>query len=101
MGHEEGRIRWKPETGIFHYDYMLKDHLGNVRMVLTDEVSTNYYPAATGEGVYSAPGTGQVNSMINHEKGFYNIDYTKLVNETDISSWNQNSRNGWQHKAVL
>jgi RHS repeat-associated protein len=52
--HEEGRIRalygssTHPDsiTG-FVYDYMLKDHLGNVRMVLTDEVKTNFYPAAT------------------------------------------------------
>lgn len=26
---------------------MLKDHLGNVRMVLTEEVKQNAYPAAT------------------------------------------------------
>ncbi|WP_222840111.1 RHS repeat-associated core domain-containing protein [Flavihumibacter stibioxidans] len=44
-GQEEGRIRalYKDQndpnllTG-FAYDYMLKDHLGNVRMVLTDEL---------------------------------------------------------------
>jgi RHS repeat-associated protein len=52
--HEEGRIRAvraNPQDPIsaFAYDYMLKDHLGNVRMVLTEEVKTNFYPAATME----------------------------------------------------
>nr|MBA2746628.1 hypothetical protein [Flavisolibacter sp.] len=53
-GHEEGRIRAlylnisSPHaiTG-FAYDYLLKDHLGNVRMVLTEEAQSNAYVAAT------------------------------------------------------
>ncbi len=53
MGHEEGRMRFKPADGItvasFQYDYMLKDHLGNVRMVLTEEMQQDMYPAATME----------------------------------------------------
>ena len=55
-GHEEGRIRSlfnnaadpNAVTG-FAYDYMLKDHLGNVRMILTEEQKTDAYPAATME----------------------------------------------------
>ncbi len=42
IGHEEGRIRFKPDDGIniasFQYDYFVKDHLGNVRAVLTEEL---------------------------------------------------------------
>jgi RHS repeat-associated protein len=50
---EEGRLRplrnsSNQLTG-FAYDYFLKDHLGNVRMVLTDEQKTDQYPAATVE----------------------------------------------------
>jgi RHS repeat-associated protein len=53
--HEEGRIRAvyantsSPNTPTgFAFDYMLKDHLGNVRMVLTDEVQPpGQYVAAT------------------------------------------------------
>ena len=33
MGQEEGRIRKKTD-GTFVYDYFIKDHLGNTRMVL-------------------------------------------------------------------
>ena len=91
-GHEEGRIRFKPSVGAtaasFEYDYMLKDHLGNVRMVLTEEQQMNLYPAATLEGTFSATNTTQANSMVNYEKQFYKIDYTKVVNENDIPSWN-------------
>ena len=44
FGHEEGRVRYKqyiddnnqPQTG-YVYDYFIKDHLGNVRMVLTEQ----------------------------------------------------------------
>jgi RHS repeat-associated protein len=50
---EEGRLRPIRNTSNqitgFAYDYFLKDHLGNVRMVLTDEQKTDAYPAATME----------------------------------------------------
>jgi RHS repeat-associated protein len=64
IGHEEGRIRHKPvilsTTGTvlvpssLQYDYMLKDHLGNVRMVLTEEVKPDQYIAATMEAAQAA-----------------------------------------------
>jgi RHS repeat-associated protein len=79
-GHEEGRIRGlynitgQPHTlNGFAYDYMIKDHLGNVRMVLTDEVQPNSYPVATME-----PGT------IANESTFYgNLTNT----QTNKPSW--------------
>lgn len=46
IAHEEGRVR-KKDTLV--YDYMLKDHLGNVRMVLSTEQQTDMYPPATME----------------------------------------------------
>jgi hypothetical protein len=53
IGHEEGRVRFTPIVGAtpakFSYDYFLKDHLGNTRMVLTEEQQTDMYPAATME----------------------------------------------------
>jgi RHS repeat-associated protein len=53
IGHEEGRLRFKPaddqNDASFHHDYMLKDHLGNVRAVLTEEQQIDPYPAATME----------------------------------------------------
>ncbi|MBI3720206.1 MAG: hypothetical protein HY252_16635 [Sphingobacteriales bacterium] len=52
IAHEEGRIRPKTlgnTANGFAYDYFLKDHLGNIRMVLTDETKTDAYPAATME----------------------------------------------------
>ena len=51
IGHEEGRIRYKPAGGTYVYDYLLKDHLGNTRMVLTEEQETLAYPAASMENV--------------------------------------------------
>ncbi len=49
LPHEEGRVRFKKEDNTLHYDYMLKDHLGNVRMLLTAEKDTSYYPEVTHE----------------------------------------------------
>lgn len=94
--HEEGRIRYTPAEGSvpakMDYDYFIKDHLGNVRVVLTDENSIKYYPAASLEGTYTAPGgTPVANSMINQETKFYNIDYSKVVLESSIPSWGTES----------
>jgi hypothetical protein len=84
---EEGRIRYKQiMDGNFAFDYFIKDHLGNVRMVLTDEQTTNYYPAATLEGTYG----GSTNNMVNYEKQFYNIDSSKITAENStllLPSW--------------
>ncbi|MFT3945492.1 MAG: DUF6443 domain-containing protein [Agriterribacter sp.] len=47
--HEEGRSRLKPSGSsyVWVFDYFIRDHTGNVRMTLTDESQTDYYPAAT------------------------------------------------------
>ncbi len=46
---EEGRIRFDTAKKAFHYDYFVKDHLGNVRMVLTEQNDTSFYPPVTFE----------------------------------------------------
>jgi RHS repeat-associated protein len=58
LSHEEGRVRWafhKYLNGTtaykFEYDFFLKDHLGNVRMVLTEQKDTTQY-MATMEAAY-------------------------------------------------
>lgn len=53
--HEEGRARYDTVLGttneakIFDFDYFIKDHLGNVRMVLTEEKDTVPYVPLTFE----------------------------------------------------
>jgi RHS repeat-associated protein len=80
IAHEEGRIRFKPIAGTvpasLQYDYMLKDHLGNVRMVLTEEVQQDIYPAATLENVTYNGGTA-----ISTESQYYTIDNTRIVTQ--------------------
>ena len=44
---EEGRVRYDSSKTSLVYDYFLKDHLGNVRMILTDETDTSFYPPAS------------------------------------------------------
>lgn len=47
MTMEEGQIRMQVSDAKMQYDYYLKDHLGNVRMVLTEQKDTTRYRAAT------------------------------------------------------
>ncbi len=78
IAHEEGRIRYKPSVGTipasFEFDYMLKDHLGNVRMVLTEEQQQDKYPVASLEP-----------SKIATEKNYYDIQDANVVEKTAAS----------------
>ncbi len=74
---EEGRIRVKEkmENGTtvkeFVHDYFVKDHLGNVRVVLTDEQQQDQYPVASLEP-----------TKIATEKLYYDIQYANVVDKT-------------------
>jgi len=79
FGHEEGRVRYTPPIGAasahYDYDYMLRDHLGNVRMLLTEEIKQDVYPAATLEGNLN---TSTDAAYV--EKNYYAIDPIYVVN---------------------
>jgi len=81
FSHDEGRVRYlaalnsRPEH--YEYDYFVKDHLGNVRLVLTSEQKQDIYPAATLEGSLS-----NASDAAYIENKFYNIDPAKIVDKT-------------------
>lgn len=86
-GHEEGRIRPtfndnQQLTG-WQYDYMIKDHLGNVRALLTEEIKQDKYPLASLEATKLAT-----------EKKFYTIDENKIVNAIDYGIPTYSNDNG-------
>ena len=74
ISHEEGRIRFKQDNNTLHYDYFIKDHLGNVRMVLTEELNQDKYPVASME-----------DSKVNTEDDYYTIDASKIVLGTTVT----------------
>lgn len=94
IAQEEGRIRFKEAVGSttaasFQYDYMLKDHLGNIRMVLTEEQQQDKYPAVTLENDTYNGGTA-----ISIESQYYSIDNSKIVPQsvaTGISTYQNNN----------
>ncbi len=72
IGHEEGRARWASHRYLngtivygFEYDFFLTDHLGNTRVLLTQQRDTAQY-MATMEAAYRAT----------ERQLFYNIDST-------------------------
>ncbi|WEK33626.1 MAG: RHS repeat-associated core domain-containing protein [Candidatus Pseudobacter hemicellulosilyticus] len=85
LSHEEGRIRFekaKESTcavgqgpARLVYDYFIKDHLGNTRMVLTEEKDKDCYPAATVEPARLAT-----------EKLLYNIADGRIVDKASIGA---------------
>lgn len=68
IGHEEGRIRFNSNNNTLPFDYMMKDHLGNVRVLLTEEQQIDKYPVASLE-----------TSKVNTEDDYYAIDQSKIV----------------------
>ncbi|HLZ86271.1 MAG TPA: hypothetical protein VKQ52_03475, partial [Puia sp.] len=75
LGHEEGRARWAFHRHLagdtaygWEYDFMERDHLGNVRVLLTQEKDTAEY-MATMEPQYRAT----------EDALFYNIDSTSYA----------------------
>ncbi|MBG9374982.1 RHS repeat-associated core domain-containing protein [Panacibacter sp. DH6] len=82
LPHEEGRIRYNATTSLFNYDYFIKDHLGNVRMTLTEEQQRDVYPAATLEGNINTDGTP---NAVYIEKNYYTIDPAYIVPQADAT----------------
>jgi RHS repeat-associated protein len=92
---EEGRIRFTPALGSaaakFSYDYFLKDYLGNVRVVLTEEQQQDIYPAATLEGLSS-----NSSDAVYVEKQYYTINDANIVAKSvavGISDYQNNNGN--------
>lgn len=81
VSHEEGRIRYEPANHTvnpvqpekYHYDYFIKDHLGNVRMVLTEEQRVDKYPVASLE-----------NEKRSIEETYYGIISSHIVQSNTI-----------------
>lgn len=94
MAHEEGRIRPivpAADNGSqsFAYDYFLKDHLGNVRTVLTDEGKQDVYPVADVESQNAA--------ALSIEKQYYDIQDANIIDESSIVAFNGTTTNEYQN----
>jgi RHS repeat-associated protein len=76
LGQEEGRVRYIPEeNGVaahYEYDYFIKDHLNNVRMVLTEQSNDHKYMATMEHGAN--------NVVRDQEKQLFdNLDASELL----------------------
>jgi len=90
IAQEEGRIRPKSpgNQDTMFYDYFIKDHLGNVRVVLTDAIQQDVYPAAIFENNAAA---------LAIEKDYYDIMDANIVDESTIPSFTNNSANNYNN----
>jgi len=81
LGNEEGRTRYVAAEGSnparLEYDYMIKDHLGNVRVLITEEQKVDKYLIATLE-----------DAKIATEEKYYTIDQAQIV---DVSVMGPNA----------
>jgi RHS repeat-associated protein len=83
LNDEVGRVRalysnasnLTTQTG-YAFDYFIRDHVGNVRMALTDEQWSDTYPAATLE-----------TSSVANEENYYSIKTGDVVQMSPLSWW--------------
>ncbi|RPD42747.1 DUF6443 domain-containing protein [Chitinophaga barathri] len=90
VSHEEGRIRTGYKTGqpvAYYYDYFLKDHLGNVRTVLTDQQDFTTYLASM-----------EPESAAKENALFSNIDATRASKPTGYPEDATTEENGFVSK---
>lgn len=80
FNHEEGRVRFIPATADvpahFAFDYFIPDHLGSIRMVLTEEQRTDSYIPASLE-----------TDNLEAEKLFYGALDSNRVNKDTVSGY--------------
>ncbi|HVU95382.1 MAG TPA: DUF6443 domain-containing protein [Puia sp.] len=95
FGQEEGRVRpLVPATynnnSSFAYDYFLRDQLGDIRAVLTDELRQDIYPAATVEAVNPASIT--TTDPVYVEQQFYSMNTSYISgNPPGITAYPDNN----------
>ncbi|MBS1919591.1 MAG: hypothetical protein JST17_05015 [Bacteroidetes bacterium] len=73
---EEGRVRFNVANSSLQYDYFIKDHLGNIRMVLTEQKDTSYYPDASLE-----------TSNLSNERLYYSKVDSGRVNKSTVTGY--------------
>ena len=73
---EEGRVRFKQSNSSLQYDYFIKDHLGNIRMMLTEENDTSFYVPASLE-----------TSQLTNERLYYSKIDSGRVNKSTVSGY--------------
>ena len=98
LEHEEGRVRAlytnvaSPNTiNGYAFDYFEKDHLGNTRVILTDEAEQDIYPPTTLEG-----STTNTSTAVGYEQNFYSINAAYIVpatTATGIPAYTNNNNN--------
>ena len=95
VNHEEGRSRLKPSGSsyVWVFDYFIRDHLGNVRMTLTDESHTDFYPAATLEAGGLATETTLYN-IVNDANHLVTMSGLTWYANVSGNSYNNNSNSG-------
>jgi RHS repeat-associated protein len=86
---DEGRMRLATQSSGslgWVFDYFIRDHLGNVRTILTDESQADTYPATTLES-----------AGITYEKKYYNItnDANHIIPTGSLTWWSGVSGNNY------
>jgi RHS repeat-associated protein len=96
MSHEEGRARLRASDNSFQWDYFIKDHLGNVRMVVTDEVKSDAYITLDFED--DNPSTTGINELNEQNAQWENANGQSInvtsVRTAGVSGFNSATGNG-------